>query len=110
MRNTLLLRPDSIKEDAWRWLRLGEDETPQGSVRAGSLVNAVAESSGLRITVLVPGTECLLSRVQIPGRNRQKLLRAVPFALEEQLSDEVENLHFAIGKPMADFQVKVVDK
>jgi general secretion pathway protein L len=102
MRNTLLLRPDSIKEDAWRWLPLGEDGTPQGSVQAGSLVNAVAESSGLRITVLVPGTECLLSRVQFPGRNRQKLLRAVPFALEEQLSDEVENLHFAVGKPMAD--------
>jgi len=102
MRNTLLLRPDSIADDAWRWLRLGEDGTPQGSIHAGSLVNAVGESAGLRVTVLVPGTECLLSQVQIPGRNRQKLLRAVPFALEEQLSDEVENLHFAMGKPMAD--------
>jgi len=102
MRNTLLLRPDSIDEDTWRWLRLGEDGTPQGGVHAGSLVNAVGEAVGLRVTVLVPGSECLLSRVQIPGRNRQKLLRAVPFALEEQLSDEVENLHFAVGKPMAD--------
>ena len=102
MRNTLLLRPDSIEEDTWRWLRLGEDGTPQGSIHAGSLVNAAAESGGLRVAVLVPGTECLLSRVEIPGRNRQKLLRAIPFALEEQLSDEVENLHFAVGKPMAD--------
>jgi general secretion pathway protein L len=46
--------------------------------------------------------------VKIPGRNRQKLLRAVPFALEEQLSDEVENLHFAVGKPLADGALPVV--
>jgi len=108
MRNTLLLRPDSVEEDAWRWLRLGDDGTPEGGVHAGSLVNAAGESGGLRVTVLVPGTECLLSRVNIPGRNRQKLLRAVPFALEEQLSDEVENLHFAVGKSMADGALPVV--
>jgi general secretion pathway protein L len=102
MRNTLLLRPDSIEDDVWRWLRLGDDGMPQGNVQTGPLVDAAAESSGLRVTALVPGTECLLSQVQIPGRNRQKLLRAVPFALEEQLSDEVENLHFAMGKAMAD--------
>jgi general secretion pathway protein L len=102
MRNTMLLRPDSIEDDVWRWLRLGDDGMPQGNVQTGPLVDAAAESSGLRVTALVPGTECLLSQVQIPGRNRQKLLRAVPFALEEQLSDEVENLHFAMGKAMAD--------
>ncbi len=108
MRNTLLLRPDSIEDDAWRWLRLGDDAKPQGSIHAGSLANAAAEAGGLRVTVLVPGTECLLSQVKIPGRNRQKLLRAVPFALEEQLSDEVENLHFAVGKPLADGALPVV--
>jgi general secretion pathway protein L len=108
MRNTLLLRPDSIEDDSWRWLRLGDDAKPQGSIHAGSLANAAVEAGGLRVTVLVPGTECLLSQVKIPGRNRQKLLRAVPFALEEQLSDEVENLHFAVGKPLADGALPVV--
>lgn len=108
MRNTLLLRPDSIEDDAWRWLRLSDDAGPQGSIHAGSLANAAAEADGLRVTVLVPGAECLLSQVKIPGRNRQKLLRAVPFALEEQLSDEVENLHFAVGKPLADGALPVV--
>ncbi|HYQ73471.1 MAG TPA: type II secretion system protein GspL, partial [Gammaproteobacteria bacterium] len=102
MRNTLLLRPDSVEDDAWCWLRLGEDGAPQGSIHAGSLASAAGEAGGLRVTVLVPGAECLHSQVKIPGRNRQKLLRAVPFALEEQLSDEVENLHFAVGKSMVD--------
>lgn len=102
MRNTLLLRPDSIEDDSWRWLRLGEDETPQGGIHAGSLADASDESAGLRVTVLAPGDECLLTRVVVPGSSRNKLLRAVPYALEEQLSDEVENLHFALGKTMID--------
>ena len=101
MRNTLLLRPDSIAEDTWCWLRLGEDGTPQGSIHAGSLVNAAAESGGLRVTVLVPGTECLLSRVEIPGRNRQKLLRAVPFALESTSTRLTVELPLIVRVPLA---------
>jgi len=108
MRNTLLLRPDSIEEDAWRWLQLGDDGSIQGDIHAGSLLDAAGESAGLRVAVLVPGAECLLCLAQIPGNSRQKLLRAAPFALEEQLSDEVENLHFSIGKTMTDGNWPVV--
>jgi general secretion pathway protein L len=66
-------------------------------VRSGSLEAAVAAATGMRAVVLVPGIECLLTTVQIPGHSRKKLLQAVPYALEEQLSDEVENLHFAVA-------------
>lgn len=102
MRNTLLLRQDSTDEDSWRWLRLDNTGEPQGSIHAGSLADAAGEATGLRVVVLAPGKDCLLTRVDIPGRSRQKLLRAVPFALEEQLSDEVENLHFAVGTDTVD--------
>lgn len=100
MRNTLLLRKESLEGDSWRWLRLDNTGQPQGSIHAGSLADAAGEAAGLRVVVLAPGKDCLLTRVNIPGRSRQKLLRAVPFALEEQLSDEVENLHFAVGTDM----------
>lgn len=96
MRNTLLLRPDSAA-DVWCWLQLDDDGRPQGGIRSGSLEAAAAAANGLRAVVLVPGAECLLTTVQIPGHSRKKLLRAVPYALEEQLSDEVENLHFAVA-------------
>jgi len=97
----LLLRKDSSGEDGWRWLRLDASGEPQGSIHAGSLSDAAGEAAGLRVVVLAPGKDCLLTQVDIPGRSsRQKLLRAVPFALEEQLSDEVENLHFAVGTTM----------
>lgn len=102
MRDTLLLRADSIAGDNWRWLRLDADGTPASGIHAGSIADAAREADGLRVVVLVGGTHCLLTSVRIPGRNRQKLLRAVPFALEEQLSDEVELSHFALGEANAD--------
>ena len=97
MRDTLLLRAESVAGDSWRWLRLQADGRPGGGIHAGSLADAASEAGGLRVVVLVPAADCLLTTVKVPGRNRQKLLRAVPYALEEQLSDEVEHLHFALG-------------
>lgn len=102
MRNTLLLRVDPVDTGSWRWLRLDQDGKPQGSIHAGSLVDAASEANGLRVVMLVPGIDCLLTSISVPGSNRKKLLRAIPFALEEQVSDEVENLHFAVGSSEVD--------
>ncbi|MGB5261125.1 MAG: type II secretion system protein GspL [Gammaproteobacteria bacterium] len=108
MRNTLLLRADSVPADRWNWLRLGPEGAPVGNIRVGSLQSAANEAAGLRAVVLVPGADCLLTRVRIPGRNRQKLLRAIPYVLEDQLSDEVEQLHFAVGEQTPDEEWPVV--
>lgn len=102
MRNTLLLRAESVTADVWRWLQLDADSQPQGSIHTGPLANAAAAAAGLRVVVLASGADCLLTQARIPGRNRQKLLRAVPFVLEEQLSDDVEDLHFAVGDQLVD--------
>jgi general secretion pathway protein L len=112
MRNTLLLRKDLTESDSWRWLRLDNDGQPQGSIHAGALADAAGEAGGQRVVVLAPGTDCLLTRVNIPGRSRQKLLRAVPYALEEQLSEDVEKLHFAVGAVMeeGEWPVAVIGK
>ena len=55
------------------------------------------------------GRRLLADRSQTAGR--QKLLRAVPYAMEEQLSDDIENLHFALGPDLYDgiYPVAVTD-
>lgn len=112
MRDTLLLRADSIADDDWRWVRVDADGTPHSGTQAGSIADAAREAEGLRVVVLMAGIDCLLTTVQIPGRNRQKLSRAVPYALEEQLSDEVEQLHFALGEAGAggEWPVAVINR
>ena len=109
MRNTLLLRKDPDNAAAWRWLKLDNEGQPRGSIHAGVLADAASEVSGQRIVVLAPGSDGLLTRVRIPGRGRQKLLRAVPYALEEQLSEVVENLLFAVGSAQEDDAWPVAD-
>ena len=102
MRNTLLLRKDPANAAAWCWLSLDNEGRPQGSIYTGTLADAASEASGQRVVVLVSGAAGLLTRVSIPVRGRQRLLRAVPYALEEQLSEEVDNLHFAVGTTQED--------
>jgi len=102
MRETLLLRADPAGADHWYWLSLDGAGQPRGDIQAGTLADAAGGAGQQRVVILVPGPECLLTTVQIPGRNRQKLVRAVPYALEEQLSDEVEHLHFAVGDALPD--------
>lgn len=47
------------------------------------------------VIVAVPAEDVLLTTVTLPKMNRSKLMHALPYALEEQLIDEVETLHFA---------------
>ena len=81
----------------WCWV-VRDDERPGGSLFRGSLADSVKQAAGARVVVLVPGVDVLLASVELPGLNRQRLARAVPFALEEQLASDVEELHFALGQ------------
>jgi general secretion pathway protein L len=49
------------------------------------------------VVVLVPGVEVFIGDARVPGRNRQRVLRAAPYALEEKLASDVESMHFALG-------------
>lgn len=92
MSETLLIRLDSA--GAVRdWALLDEEGRLAGEVRQGDLPDA----ANRRVTVLVPGEDVVLTHARVPGRNRQRVLQAVPFALEEQFAEDIENLHFATG-------------
>jgi general secretion pathway protein L len=84
----------------------------------GKIIQAVSEApltAGIKNTevlIIVPTEEVLLTQVSLPKMNRQRLMQALPFALEEQLIDDVEKLHFAIGEYQANhaFPVAIVAK
>lgn len=50
------------------------------------------------VIVLVPGAEVLLLEAPALSKNRTQLAKAVPFALEDQLAQPVEELHFALAE------------
>jgi general secretion pathway protein L len=93
------------------WLRMVQSN-PVGGVHHGILTEAAALAGGHQIIVLVPGSDVLLTQVAVPSQNRQRILKAVPYALEERLGNEVEQLHFALGARREDNQIvtAVVDR
>jgi len=111
MRRSLLIRIGQEPAAGCHWVPLDADGRTSSVVRSGSLEEAAVEAQGLRVIALVPGVDCLLTSVRMPGRsNRQKQLRAIPYLLEEQLSDEVEDLHFAVGElqPDGEYPVAII--
>ena len=51
---------------------------------------------GRRVLLLIPNEEVSLTNVDIPSKNKKQLLQAVPYALEDALAEDIENLHFAV--------------
>ena len=78
----------------------------------GSLVDAAKEIDGRRVIILVPASDVLLLNVEIPVTSFAKIQSALPFALEESLAEDIEDLHFAVGSRMSDssLEVAVVSK
>ncbi|MBV8805482.1 MAG: type II secretion system protein GspL, partial [Sinobacteraceae bacterium] len=75
---------------------------PSGPPQSGPLSLAAPRALGRRVCVLVPGTDVLLTEPEVPMKAGTKLQQVVPYALEEQLADDIDDLHFAIGKRAAD--------
>jgi len=89
--------PDAVGSTV-EWLTMDTAGTRQGSVQSGAMVQATPLGSGRKVIVFVPGTDVLLCEPVLPVKSGAKLLQIVPFALEEQLAADVEDLHFALGK------------
>ena len=52
---------------------------------------------GARLLLIAPGERLTLHRVPLPSRKRSTWARAVPYALEDQVAEDIETLHFALG-------------
>lgn len=64
----------------------------------GSLAEAAEACHNAHITLVVPGALSPVIQASLPGVGRNRLAKALPYALEEQLIDDVEELHFAPGE------------
>jgi len=101
MPQTLLLRLPPPGQDETEWLTLDEQGMPANVKQRGPLSLAAAVARGAKVTVLAPATQILLAEPELPPGSGGKLARAVPFALEEQLTEDIDQLSFAIGRRRA---------
>jgi len=84
--------PESKGLVHWR-LREGPGVAPHGQVTELDQIPGVGAMT--RVQVWTPPSDSLLTRVTLPTRSRAKIQQALPFALEEQIIGEPEQLHFS---------------
>lgn len=98
MADWLLLRLPREETELATWLVVDSRGTPSSPPQSGPLALAAARSPGRRVCVLISGADVLLAEPDVPVRAGAKLQQLVPYALEEQLAEDIEELHFALGK------------
>jgi general secretion pathway protein L len=102
MADWLLLRLPRTPQEPATWLVASAAGAPLAATQSGPLANAASAATGRRVCALVPGSDVLLAEPELPAKSGVKLQQLVPYALEEQLADNIDELHFALGRRPAD--------
>jgi len=102
MADWLLLRLPRADAELATWLVVDARGAPISPPQSGPLGLAAARAPGRRVCLLVGGAEVLLAEPEVPVKAGAKLQQLVPYALEEQLAEDIEDLHFALGKRAAE--------
>jgi general secretion pathway protein L len=97
MAEFLVIRLGKNPEEPVRWIAVDSGGARRGDPEAGSLLEARSAIGDRDVIVLVPSAEVLTTSVDIPVRGAARLQAALPYALEEYLADDIQNLHFAAG-------------
>lgn len=94
-----------------RWAVLDRGGRLVGRGVADSL-EALEAEHGSAVIGVVPGQDVVIQPVLLPAIGRHKALAAIPYALEDKLSADIDTLHFVLlhWSPGAESSVAVVAK
>jgi general secretion pathway protein L len=102
MADWLLLRLPRNPNDEVSWILADGRGNAISAPQTSPLSQVAMRAAGRHICVLVPSTDVLLAEPEVPVKTGTKLQQVVPYALEEQLAEDIDDLHFAIGKRAQD--------
>lgn len=96
MNEQLIIRLGSTEQQAVDWLvwsALSEEVIASGRLTQATELPALAQRLGQRpVTALVPACDVILKTVPLPGKPNRQLLQALPFMLEEDQAEDIEQL------------------
>ena len=106
MSEYLVIRIDQSQSELANWIAVDSTGARHSQPVVGTLQEAAADVGDRRVIVLVPSAEVLTTSVDIPVKGA-RLLAALPFALEEYLAEDIDDLHFAAGTKRANGRTPV---
>jgi len=109
----LILRFDDLSLGSFSWL-VTETEDDSVAVNwqdgpAGTL--AQLEKNHAMLTLVIPQQYVYLTSFELPDRASRQILSSIEYQIEDQLAQDVESQHFAIGDPSTNpLPIAVVEK
>ncbi|WP_114327198.1 type II secretion system protein GspL [Candidatus Colwellia aromaticivorans] len=106
MAEILYIRLGSQAQDEISWLVFSSIE--QEIIASGVLTSAeqltelTAKAQQRLVNIFVPGNDVLLKRVSMPTKSQRSMRAAVPYMLEEELAQDVDDLFFAYADNASD--------
>ena len=97
MRDTLYIQLGSVDDAPVAYARVSGAPGVGVTAEHGSLDQVLGLAAGHRIVLFAPGADVRLASVSVPARQPDKILQAAPYALEDQLAEDVDTLHFALA-------------
>ena len=106
MHKTVYIRLGATPEAGVKWIARGEGVAPAEGV--GELREAALRAQGGKVVVLAPALPMLTCIASLPPTPAARMRQALPYALEDQFAEDVDRLHFAMGKRASDGRLPVV--
>ncbi len=101
MATYFVIRIGETADEPVGWIAVDDRGTRREAPGSGSLEDAARQVRERPVIVLVPGIDVVTLNADVPARGA-RLLAALPYALEDQLAEDVEELHFAAGERRED--------
>jgi general secretion pathway protein L len=89
------------------WIALGSDGHRLAQLRTGPLSDVAIDAQGRRIILLVDGLSITTTSANLPVKSSARLLKMLPFSLEDSVADDVDKFHFCPGPRDSDGTVSV---
>lgn len=104
----LVLRLGSQVDDPIHWLVFNEQENEiiaSGCLEDATQLSSLHErSTSAEVIAIAPSSSLYFTQVELPSKGAKKALAAIPFMVEEELADNIEDLFFAYGENINDRQ------
>ena len=102
MNEQLIIRLGSLATQPVQWLvwsSLTEEVIASGRLAQATELPELAQRLGQRpVIALVPACDVVLKTIALPGKPTRQLLQALPFMLEEDQAEDIEQLLIVQGK------------
>ena len=82
-----------------QWIIVNDDQRSVIAAGESPTIEELNFDQQIKSTkLIVPSSNVASHHVDVPGTSRKNVVSAIPFVLEEELTDDIDDLHFALQK------------